>query len=143
MKTLRLFLGMFVVAVCVSFSYVCAESSVSWLPVELGRYSETYTSGANMKTVYGNQYIIQTTAVDSITGASDRAVEARTVNSSLGSVYSSWVDTVKGEYVTWDGTAANGNKESAYNYKMQLRASSSTFAKVKFYGTWSLIPFNN
>ena len=121
MKLLRATLLLsFLVVIC---SLTIVEA-VGWTPVTLGRYKETYTSNAYKKT--------------SVTGATDRAVEVRLLNYSLADlVVSNWTEVIV------NGTKeipqhSEDNHQPEFDYKMQLRAKRSTFAKVDFYGYWFL-----
>lgn len=135
MKLLRATLLLSFLAVICSLTIV---EAVGWTPVTLGRYKETYTSNAYKKTQTSPQYIRCYSAVDSVTGATDRAVEVRLLNYSLADlVVSNWTEVIV------NGTKeipqhTEDNHQPEFDYKMQLRAKRSTFAKVDFYGYWFL-----
>jgi len=127
MKLLRATLLLSFLAVICSLTIV---EAVGWTPVTLGRYKEIYTSNAYKKTQTSPQYIRCYSAVDSVTGATDRAVEVRLLNYSLADFI------VNGTKEIPQHTEDNHQPE--FDYKMQLRAKRSTFAKVDFYGYWFL-----
>lgn len=117
------------------FSIVCtyAASSVAWAPVTLSASSSIYSSNTYTKSVDYCTGVYKTDAVDALTGAS-RAVSTRVGSNDTGAwINTSWKTTVTKDYVTWGSST---DCYAAY-IRAQLKASTSTLTKVKFYGVFA------
>lgn len=115
---------------------VFAQTTVSWGPVELSSYSGIYYSNIYTKNADYCTAIYKTKAVDAITGGG-RAISARVETYDAGAPSAgNWLTNIStGQWESW-GTKSNDCY--ATSARINLKASTSTLAKTKFYGTWNL-----
>lgn len=111
---------------------VSAVMSTMWQNVNLPSFSGIETGDQQTKEIDSLQHFQTFLAQDNITKGG-RAISVRT----LSDKDSAWISAPKGSIVAWTDSKANGNSKAG-KYRLQVRATKSTLATVKFSGTWYL-----
>ena len=131
MKKIKFLLGTFILTCILSVNNVNAGKGISFVGITLPSWSGSYTSSNVTKQENSYQYTKTVTATDNITGGG-RAISARVYGcntSYVSAPKSSWVKLKDyNQLTTVAGTA----------YKIQIKATKSTLAKVTYSGRWAL-----
>lgn len=115
-----------------STGIVLASDLHSFINVKMPSFSKIYNSVDKTRNSSDYQQIYTSDAIDSITGGG-RAVEVRSslkATSSGGRIVGPWTSAPK-------GTLKNITDSNTYGiFRVDLRASKSTFATVRYWGEW-------
>lgn len=135
---MKLLKNMFVVTLLsfiFSFVCVCAQSQVTWAPVELSASSSSvYNSNWYTKSDSYCTGLYKVDATDALLGQ-EKDVSARVQGTVDGyQLNTAWKVTVKKSYISWQVTTDC----DATTVRMNLKRTSTGVSKVNFWGTWNL-----